>query len=236
MLAVSHPHRHQRMEATCAGTSAISVRQRDRQRAHSCWGSSGPYAEHEGTHALTMLSHQAGLLPLPNSSIEAADRCPSPPLRCPRGVAPRPARTNLKHLITTLDDLAVLGIAFVSLNEGIDDATTRVGRLQMSVLGATAEFERARIVERVRAGMARAKANGKRLGRQPPPHQRRRPGARRPPVAAAPGRRRARHPALGPATGAVCPKGSESTAHFRPRSSGSDGPRRAWPLRAVYGR
>ncbi len=38
---------------------------------------------------------------------------------------------NLKHLITTLDDLAALGVAFVSLNEGID-ATTPAGRLQMS--------------------------------------------------------------------------------------------------------
>lgn len=73
---------------------------------------------------------------------------------------------NLKHLITTLDDLAALGVAFVSLNEGID-ATTPAGRLQMSVLGAIAEFERGRIVERVRAGMARAKASGKRLGRRP---------------------------------------------------------------------
>lgn len=73
---------------------------------------------------------------------------------------------NLKHLITTLDDLAALGIAFVSLNEGID-ATTPAGRLQMAVLGAIAEFERGRIVERVRAGMARAKAAGKCLGRRP---------------------------------------------------------------------
>jgi len=73
---------------------------------------------------------------------------------------------NLKHLITTLDELQALGVAFVSFNEGID-ATTPAGRLQMSVLGAIAEFERGRIVERVRAGMARAKAAGKRLGRRP---------------------------------------------------------------------
>ena len=73
---------------------------------------------------------------------------------------------NLKHLITLLDDLQALNIAFVSLNEGID-ATTPAGRLQMHVLGAIAEFERGRIVERVRAGIARARAQGKRLGRQP---------------------------------------------------------------------
>jgi DNA invertase Pin-like site-specific DNA recombinase len=73
---------------------------------------------------------------------------------------------NLKHLISLLDDFQAWGVAFVSLNEGID-ATTAAGRLQMAVLAAIAEFERARIVERVRAGLARAKAEGKRLGRQP---------------------------------------------------------------------
>jgi putative DNA-invertase from lambdoid prophage Rac len=57
-------------------------------------------------------------------------------------------------------------VAFVSLGEGID-ATTPAGNLQMYILGAIAEFERGRIVERVRAGLARAKAQGKRLGRQP---------------------------------------------------------------------
>ena len=71
---------------------------------------------------------------------------------------------NLKHLITLLDELAVLGVAFVSLAEGID-ATTPAGKLQMHILGAIAEFERARIAERVKAGLARAKRNGQRLGR-----------------------------------------------------------------------
>jgi len=73
---------------------------------------------------------------------------------------------NLKHLITLLEDLQALGIAFVSLAEGID-ATTPAGKLQMHILGAIAEFERARIQERVRAGLARAKAQGVRLGRPP---------------------------------------------------------------------
>jgi DNA invertase Pin-like site-specific DNA recombinase len=71
---------------------------------------------------------------------------------------------NLKHLITLLDDLQVLGVGFVSLNEGID-ATTAAGRLQMAVLAAIAAFERDRIVERVRAGLARRAAQGKPLGR-----------------------------------------------------------------------
>jgi DNA invertase Pin-like site-specific DNA recombinase len=73
---------------------------------------------------------------------------------------------NLKHLITLLDDLQMLGVAFVSLGESLD-ATTPAGRLSMAVLAAIAEFERGRIVERVRAGLARAKAQGKRLGRRP---------------------------------------------------------------------
>jgi DNA invertase Pin-like site-specific DNA recombinase len=71
---------------------------------------------------------------------------------------------NLRHLITLLDELQALGVAFVSLAEGID-ATTPAGKLQMHILGAIAEFERARIAERVRAGLQRARAQGRRLGR-----------------------------------------------------------------------
>src|SRR5262249_46623860 len=71
---------------------------------------------------------------------------------------------NLKHLITLLEDFQALGVAFVSLAEGID-ATTPAGKLQMHILGAIAEFERGRIQERVRAGLVRARAQGKRLGR-----------------------------------------------------------------------
>jgi DNA invertase Pin-like site-specific DNA recombinase len=72
---------------------------------------------------------------------------------------------NLKHLITLLDEVQAWGVAFVSLAEGID-ATTPAGRLQLHILGAIAEFERARIRERVMAGLARARAQGKRLGRR----------------------------------------------------------------------
>lgn len=73
---------------------------------------------------------------------------------------------SLKHLLDVLHELTALGVAFVSLNEGID-ATTPSGRLQLHLLGAFAEFERARIQERVRAGLARARRQGKRLGRPP---------------------------------------------------------------------
>ena len=71
---------------------------------------------------------------------------------------------NLKHLITMLEELQALGVAFVSLAEGID-ATTPAGKLQMHILGAIAEFERERIRERVLAGLQRARAQGRRLGR-----------------------------------------------------------------------
>lgn len=71
---------------------------------------------------------------------------------------------NLRHLILLLDELSAVGVAFVSLQEGID-ATTPAGRLQLHVLAAIAEFERARIAERVRAGLVRARAQGRKLGR-----------------------------------------------------------------------
>ena len=71
---------------------------------------------------------------------------------------------SLKHLVTLLDELQLLGIALVSLAEGID-ATTPAGKLQMHILAAIAEFERARIAERVTAGLARARQQGRKLGR-----------------------------------------------------------------------
>lgn len=71
---------------------------------------------------------------------------------------------NLRHLVTLIEELQDLGVSFVSLNEGIDLGTP-AGRLQLHILAALSEFERARIQERVRAGLARAKAQGQRLGR-----------------------------------------------------------------------
>ena len=71
---------------------------------------------------------------------------------------------NLRHLVVLLEDLHATGVAFVSLNEGID-ATTPAGKLQLHILGALAEFERGRIRERVMAGLQRARTQGKRLGR-----------------------------------------------------------------------
>ena len=71
---------------------------------------------------------------------------------------------SLKHLVLLLEELQALDVAFVSLNEGIDFSTP-AGRLQLHILAALSEFERARIAERVQAGLARAKRQGQRLGR-----------------------------------------------------------------------
>ncbi len=71
---------------------------------------------------------------------------------------------SLKHLITLLDELQALGVGFVSLGEGID-LQTPAGRLQLHILAALSEFERARVVERVQAGLQRAKRQGRTLGR-----------------------------------------------------------------------
>lgn len=71
---------------------------------------------------------------------------------------------NLRHLILLLDELAGLGVGFVSLGEGIDTQTP-AGRLQLHILGAIAEFERERLRERVLAGLNRARAQGRMLGR-----------------------------------------------------------------------
>jgi DNA invertase Pin-like site-specific DNA recombinase len=71
---------------------------------------------------------------------------------------------NLKHLITLLDEFQTVGVSFISLKEGLD-WTTPAGRLQAQLLAMISEFERARISERVRVGMARAKASGTHVGR-----------------------------------------------------------------------
>ncbi len=71
---------------------------------------------------------------------------------------------SLKHLIMMLDELQSLGVAFVALHEQID-CTTATGQLMLHLLGACAEFERALIRERVKAGLAHARTKGQRLGR-----------------------------------------------------------------------
>ena len=71
---------------------------------------------------------------------------------------------SLGALIAALAEFNVLGIDFISHTQAID-TTTAMGRLFFHVIGSFAEFEREIIVERVRAGVANARAKGKRLGR-----------------------------------------------------------------------
>ena len=71
---------------------------------------------------------------------------------------------SLKHLVNALADLAAYGVAFVSLRDNLD-LSTPSGRLMFQIIGAMAEFERALIQERVKAGLQNAEAKGKRLGR-----------------------------------------------------------------------
>ena len=71
---------------------------------------------------------------------------------------------SLKHLVNSLAELAALGVAFTSLRDN-RDLSTPSGRLMCHLLAAMAEFERALIQERVRAGIRNARAKGKRLGR-----------------------------------------------------------------------
>jgi putative DNA-invertase from lambdoid prophage Rac len=71
---------------------------------------------------------------------------------------------SLADLITTLAELRDLGIAFVSLTEALD-FTTSAGRAMIGLLSVFAEFERDMIRERVKAGIAQARSEGKRHGR-----------------------------------------------------------------------
>jgi DNA invertase Pin-like site-specific DNA recombinase len=73
---------------------------------------------------------------------------------------------SVRHFLEVLDSLAHLGIEFVSLRENIDTGGP-LGRAIVVIVGAIAELEKSLIVERVRAGMRRAKLEGRRIGRKP---------------------------------------------------------------------
>src|SRR5271167_1276304 len=71
---------------------------------------------------------------------------------------------SVADLVATLQELQHLGVGFVSLTEALD-LTTPAGRAMAGLLAVFAEFEREILRERVRAGLAHARQNGKRLGR-----------------------------------------------------------------------
>jgi DNA invertase Pin-like site-specific DNA recombinase len=73
---------------------------------------------------------------------------------------------SLRNLVNSLAELDTLGVDFVSLRDNLDFSTPS-GRLMFQIIGAMAEFERALIQERVKAGMRNARAKGRRIGRPP---------------------------------------------------------------------
>jgi len=73
---------------------------------------------------------------------------------------------STKHFLQFLDELNELGLQFLSQREAIDTEGA-LGRAIVVIISAIAELERSLIVERVRAGMRRAKLEGRRIGRAP---------------------------------------------------------------------
>lgn len=71
---------------------------------------------------------------------------------------------SVRQLVNALEEFRSLGIDFVSLHEGVDTSTPN-GRLVFDIFASIAEFERELIRDRVRSGLAAARARGKQLGR-----------------------------------------------------------------------
>ena len=73
---------------------------------------------------------------------------------------------SLQELVSFLGELHAKNVDLYLHQQGLDTATP-AGRAMFQMLGVFAEFERGIIVERVKAGLARARSQGKRLGRRP---------------------------------------------------------------------
>jgi DNA invertase Pin-like site-specific DNA recombinase len=71
---------------------------------------------------------------------------------------------SVKNLIETVDTLNSLGITIVFKRENIDTRSA-MGQFFLTVLGSLAQFEREIMIERINAGIARAKSEGKKMGR-----------------------------------------------------------------------
>jgi DNA invertase Pin-like site-specific DNA recombinase len=79
--------------------------------------------------------------------------------------ADRVAR-SVKHFLEVLDELNRLNVEFVSFREQLDTGGP-LGRAVIIIVSTVAELERSLIVERVRAGMRRARLEGRHIGRKP---------------------------------------------------------------------
>jgi DNA invertase Pin-like site-specific DNA recombinase len=73
---------------------------------------------------------------------------------------------STRHLLEVLDELRRLNIEFVSFRENLDTGGA-LGHALLIIIAAISELERSLIIERVRAGMRRARLEGRRLGRKP---------------------------------------------------------------------
>ncbi|EPT4022323.1 recombinase family protein [Enterobacter roggenkampii] len=73
---------------------------------------------------------------------------------------------SMRHLVVLVEELRERGVNFRSLTDSIDTSTP-MGRFFFHVMGALAEMERELIVERTRAGLAAARAEGRIGGRRP---------------------------------------------------------------------
>jgi DNA invertase Pin-like site-specific DNA recombinase len=73
---------------------------------------------------------------------------------------------SLGHLVEFMDELREQGVG-IYLHQQQVDTSTAAGRAFLQMAGVFAEFERSIIVERIHAGLNRARAKGKRLGRKP---------------------------------------------------------------------
>lgn len=74
---------------------------------------------------------------------------------------------NAMDVRATVERLAAIGVRVHCLALGGVDLTSAAGKMTMGVLNAVAEFERDLLIERTQSGLARAKAEGKTLGRKP---------------------------------------------------------------------
>ncbi|HXN18459.1 MAG TPA: recombinase family protein [Candidatus Binatus sp.] len=77
----------------------------------------------------------------------------------------RVARST-KNFLEIVDELHDLQVEFISAREAID-TTGPMGRMFITLIGSIAELEKSILVERIRAGMRRARMEGQRLGRAP---------------------------------------------------------------------
>src|SRR5437764_374602 len=71
---------------------------------------------------------------------------------------------SVRHFVESLETFRHLGVEFISLREQIDTGSP-LGQAVFTIIAAIAQLERSLIVERVHAGLRRARAEGKRLGR-----------------------------------------------------------------------